>query len=311
MTEPPEPRHPEEGDGEEPSEVPELNEILDSEWFGEMEDDMLLDRIGQGDDDRSVHDETSDEDWDLQDMAHDWRDDVEDVPVPPKLDPDALIAEAERRKKTAPPTKGAIPPMSINDDAQVIRAVAEDRSASGAAQLAASNFGDVQMPAVDRLTDASGTLQEAIGGLESNANQAASVAGGDDGQSIRGAASVAIEAFNNATALSEQARLLAEQFGQAVQAAKTAAESALAASEQFRETCSGIAGKHGAQQRERANPLSLLRYYKRNPEPFARPGPPPAPPLPLKFTCAKCGEKVHPDAVRCSRCRAPLWTANH
>ena len=54
MTEPPEPRRPEEGGGEEPSEIPELNEILDSEWFGEMEDDMLLDRIGQGDDDRSV-----------------------------------------------------------------------------------------------------------------------------------------------------------------------------------------------------------------------------------------------------------------
>jgi hypothetical protein len=245
VTEPPEPRRPEEGGGEEPSEVPELNEILDSEWFGEMDDDILLDRIGQGDDDRSVHDETSDEDWDLQDMAHDWRDDVEDVPIPPKLDPAALIAESERRKK-ASDTKGTHQPMSISDDAQIIRAVAEDRSASGAAQLAMSNFGDVQMPVIDRLSDASGVLQEAAVGLESKADQAASKAGGEDEGAIRGAARAAIEAFNNATALSEQARQLAEHFGQAVQAAKEAAESALAASEQFRATCSQIAGKHGA-----------------------------------------------------------------
>jgi hypothetical protein len=246
VTEPPEPRRPEEGGGEEPSEIPELNEILDSEWFGEMEDDMLLDRIGQGDDDRSVHDEIPDEDWNLQDMAHDWRDDVEDVPIPPKLDPDALIAEAERRKKAAPPTEGASQPVSINDDAQVIRAVANDSSASGAAQLAASNFGDVQMPSTDRLTDASATLQEAIGGLESGAGQAAGAAGGEDAQTIQGAASVAIEAFNAALAAAEQACQMAEQFGQAVQAAKSAAESALAASENFRQICDGIAGKHGA-----------------------------------------------------------------
>jgi hypothetical protein len=77
-------------------------------------------------------------------------------------------------------------------------------------------------------------------------NRAASVAGGDDGVSIQSTASVAIEAFNNAVALSEQARQLADQFGQAVQAAKDAAESALAASENFRNTCSAIAGKHGA-----------------------------------------------------------------
>lgn len=56
-----------------------------------------------------------------------------------------------------------------------------------------------------------------------------------------------------------------------------------------------------------ANPLTLLAGYKQNPDAFARPGPPPAEPLPLKFTCSECGETVHPDASRCSRCRAKLW----
>lgn len=49
--------------------------------------------------------------------------------------------------------------------------------------------------------------------------------------------------------------------------------------------------------------LSLMPGWLDNPEAFARPGPPEAEPLPLKFTCAACGEEVHPDARQCSRCR--------
>jgi hypothetical protein len=53
---------------------------------------------------------------------------------------------------------------------------------------------------------------------------------------------------------------------------------------------------------ERANPTSMLRYYRRGYDGFVRPGPPPAPPLPLKFTCGGCGRTAHPDWVRCPDC---------
>jgi len=50
--------------------------------------------------------------------------------------------------------------------------------------------------------------------------------------------------------------------------------------------------------------LQLLPDYLRNPEAFARPGPPSAPPLPLKFTCRGCGSTVDPENGVCHGCAA-------
>lgn len=134
--------------------------------------------------------------------------------------------------------------MAISEEAQQIRAVANDSSASGAAQMTASNFADAQIPTIDH--DTVGALQEAISGLENGANVAASAAGGEDEQAIRGAASVATQAFTTALQFAEQARAAVETASQTVQMAKDAAENAIAASEQFRQTCDGIATRHGA-----------------------------------------------------------------
>jgi hypothetical protein len=60
-----------------------------------------------------------------------------------------------------------------------------------------------------------------------------------------------------------------------------------------------------------ANPLTLLAGYKRNPDAFARPGPPPQPPLPLKFTCKACGREVAPNASRCGWCGEQMWGVDH
>jgi hypothetical protein len=163
-----------------------------------------------------------------------------------------VLARYEREKNAAEPPGPRTPEsegqskVAINEDAQIIRAAANDSSLSGAAQLAVSNMGDVQPVAVDRLADAVGAMQEGLGGLEGHAVAAAAAAGGEDGQSIQGAASVATEAVNTAVQAAEQARGLADQLNAAIQGARQAAESALAASEQFRQTCDGIASRHGA-----------------------------------------------------------------
>ncbi|MEA5366078.1 hypothetical protein VA596_41580 [Amycolatopsis sp., V23-08] len=68
-----------------------------------------------------------------------------------------------------------------------------------------------------------------------------------------------------------------------------------------------MSGQPGPVNGNRFRLLQLLPDYLAHPEGFARPAPPAAPPLPLKFTCRACGEQVHPDATRCSRCLAKLY----
>jgi hypothetical protein len=140
-----------------------MDELLDAEWLGEMGDDMLLDRIGRGDDDRTVQDfDMPDEDWELEDLAHDWRDDVEDVPVPPKLDPDALTAEHERRKKAAEPsgprtpTEGASQPMSTT--AENMAHVRQQTTKVGEAAASVTHAMDLLRDAATQIGGVSGDL---------------------------------------------------------------------------------------------------------------------------------------------------------
>jgi hypothetical protein len=250
VTEPPEPRNPDE-DGGDDAEMEELREFLDSEFFGEMSDDMLLDEISRGEEHRRVDDEMPDEDWALQDELHDWRDDVEEEPHPPKLDPKEIMAEYERRKKAeeppAPraPSSGGAGSMAINEEAGRIRAIAENQSVSGAAQQAAGKIGEVQLN-IQGLSDASAALQQGLGSLENEAGMAAVSAGGDDGTELEGAGGRALEAFNTAIAQIEGVKNLAEQLASAMQSASSAAEAALEADQAFRQACSQVAGKHGA-----------------------------------------------------------------
>lgn len=230
----------------------ELREFLDSEYFAEMSDDMLLDEVSRGVDHRTISDDMPDEEWALQDKLHDWRDDVEDVPLPPKLDPEAIIAEHLRHTNPAEPpgprstSEGTPAPMAISEDAQRIRVVADSQSAQGAIQLANTNLGEVQISA-DRLTDAVGVLQEAADGIANDANTAASAAGsGDDEMALRGAGEQARQAFEAAMAAAEAARSLCDQAATAVQQALQVCSDAAAADQQFRQTCSDVAGRHGA-----------------------------------------------------------------
>lgn len=82
MTEPPEPRDPTEGGGED-------------DFLGELDDDMALDRLGRGED----------EDGELGDMLGSWRDDIESEPVPPIAERAQEIHELNKQyDKPAPRT---------------------------------------------------------------------------------------------------------------------------------------------------------------------------------------------------------------
>jgi hypothetical protein len=158
VTEPPEPRRPEEDGGEE--EVPGLDELLDSDWLDEMEDDILLDRLGHGEDNRTIYDEHDDE---LQDAAHDWREDIEDVPVPPKLDPEALIAEANRRAQSS----GSRGTSERNDPVS-----AQDESARLLQLADSANSRYMCAEIVQDLDGVLGQIQEALGANHSRLGEA-------------------------------------------------------------------------------------------------------------------------------------------
>jgi methyl-accepting chemotaxis protein len=97
VTEPPEPRHPEEGGGED-------------DFLGELDDDMLLDALGRGEDEAG----------ELGDMLGTWRDDVESEPVGPIAENAQEIHElnqqydrpAERPTPPAPETGGTMSQLS-------------------------------------------------------------------------------------------------------------------------------------------------------------------------------------------------------
>lgn len=175
----------------------ELEEFLDSELFAEMGDDMLLDRVARGDDDRSLVDDVDMDyaEWELQDYLHDLHDQPDDEPVPELVDREEakrIIAEAKKKydeQKAAEArtqSKGE-DKVAISDDAQQVAQIANDESASQAMGQAVTALAD----AIGSLNAAEGHLstvgqnmQAAGEAASSQASQAGSLLGGEDGQTI-------------------------------------------------------------------------------------------------------------------------------
>lgn len=150
MTEPPEPRRPEEDGGED-------------DFLGELDDDMLLDQLGSGGEGGA---------GELSDMLGSWRDDVDSAPVPPIAERTQEIHDfnqAVDRATDPPPREGTPPPMSAQDEATRLRQLATDTTIAGMLQGAAdqleSLLGQVQAalgPQHSQLNAALGPIQEAI-----------------------------------------------------------------------------------------------------------------------------------------------------
>lgn len=216
MTEPPEPRDPEDGGG---ADDDELREFLESEYFAEMSDDMLLDEIGRGEDHRTVSDEMPDEEWEMQDAAHDWRDEIEEVPLPDKLDPAAILAEHERRKKAdGPPgprqtSEGTTPSMSLSEVIARLQMVAGNSAAEGPLAQAKAKLEDEVLPllmqAVEQLVEIKNT---GVAALEGNMNTHAELSGA--AEHAAGAIEDAIALTQSAIAGTGQAACSAAAFRQ-------------------------------------------------------------------------------------------------
>lgn len=107
MTEPPEPRHPEEGGGEE-DDAAEIQRRAEErgeqdrgylsgdedegvpgtdEWFDAVDDDILLDQLGRGE---TPDLDDSDQLNEVMDKLAGWRPDVESTPLPPNTDPERI-----------------------------------------------------------------------------------------------------------------------------------------------------------------------------------------------------------------------------
>jgi hypothetical protein len=153
VTEPPEPRDPEEGGGED-------------DFLGELDDDMLLDALGRGEDEAG----------ELGSMLGNWRDDVESEPVGPIAENAQEIHElnqqydrpAEPPAPRAPETGGQ--PSMINEGAQILANAASNadtvRGMVNTAEEGVRNAAAALQEAIGILTQISGEVQTAAGGAE-------------------------------------------------------------------------------------------------------------------------------------------------
>lgn len=187
----------------------ELAELLESDQFGELSDDMLLDRVGKGEDDRSVHDEMPDEDWELEDQMHDTRDEIDEVPIPELVSTEEamkVIAEAKKKhdEKKAAERRDEVKDaekMAISDDAQRVAAIGNDQTAAGAVNEAKSDL-EAAANALglvgESLSAAVQKLQAAAETASGQAAEAGGLLGGEEGSGIQAQGQTLGEQLGNA-----------------------------------------------------------------------------------------------------------------
>lgn len=78
------------------------DEFWDTDWGQVDRDDQLSDIVGGGSD-VDISDEAVTGEQEAADVLSEWRGQIGEVPLPPQLDTDEIIAEHERRKKAEPP----------------------------------------------------------------------------------------------------------------------------------------------------------------------------------------------------------------
>lgn len=241
MTEPPEPRDPEEGGGEDAPDwdgmerdavrdfvadsTPDMQEAIDQaraemgdEAFDEAvaevlrrvherDDDMLLDQLGRGENEAG----------ELGDMLGNWRDDVNSEPVGPIAENAQEIHDlnqqynrpAEPSGPRVPHPEGTTHPMSLQESIGTLRGIADDTSVAGPINSVRDALTDIALAAaqqsVERLAELIGQARTATEGND-NATQEVS----STGEHAANAIEEVIDAINNAI----QAATLAVEYEQ-------------------------------------------------------------------------------------------------
>src|SRR5690242_21638202 len=111
---------------EPPDDEDELRAFLESEYFGEMADDMLMDEIGRGDDHRTIYDELPEGEDELQDALHDIHEQPDDEPIPRLVSVEEaarILAEAKKKHDEQKAAEARVQSkgdnaMAISDNAQ-------------------------------------------------------------------------------------------------------------------------------------------------------------------------------------------------
>lgn len=201
---------PEEFDSELAEEIAnELTELLESEQFAELSDDMLLDEVGRGEDHRTVHDEMPEEEWELQDHLADIKEQPEDEPIPELVSVDEamkVIAEAKKKhdeKKAAERRDEVkeVEDVTISDDAQRVAAIGNDQTAAGAVNEAKSDLeaaGTALGQVGESLSAAVQKLQAAAETASGQAAEAGGLLGGEEGAGIQAQGQTLGEQLGNA-----------------------------------------------------------------------------------------------------------------
>lgn len=191
MTEPPE----DNVHGDDAYDDEELTAFLNSEYFAEMGDDMLIDRVARGEDNRTVYDEYDDVEDQLEDDLHDIKEQAEDEPIPELVsveEASRVIAEAKKAKEEREAAERRTQSqgedkVAISDDAQQIAQIAGEETAKQAMESAISSIADAigqLQQAGQTLTSLGQNLQAAGEAAASQASTAGNLLGGDEGQAI-------------------------------------------------------------------------------------------------------------------------------
>ena len=207
MTEPPEPRHPEEGGGEEDYDAAWDNADAD-EIMGGLEDDALLDSIAQ-----SLRGELGPDE--LTELLAGLRDvpDAVDIPVP-------NTARVERGENVLPPRtqEGNTEPMSTQESIAALNTVADSGAAAGPLAEAKSTLEATVAPGLMHAVEQLAELRSAAVA----ATEGTAVSSGEVGSAGEHAAN----AIEDALDLVQQAAAGVEQATQHVAAFHSAARSA-------------------------------------------------------------------------------------
>jgi hypothetical protein len=133
------------------TEPPEGND--EDDFLGELDDDMLLDQLGRGED----------ESGELGEMLGGWRDDIDAEPVPPIAERVQEIHDLNQQydkpaERSAPrtPTEGASQPMATTEENMAI--VRQQTAKAGEAAAAITHAMDLLRDAATQIGGVSGNL---------------------------------------------------------------------------------------------------------------------------------------------------------
>lgn len=221
----------------------DLEELQDQESLDEIDDDLLLDALGSGED---VEGGT------LTDTLEAWRDDVDSVPPPAGTAPEIIEQihdfTQEIDRATTPPrptSEGSASSVSISEDAARIRQIADNQAGMQGLSGGSISFAEAVSVQI-RDNDAAAALAGAAEQLNADRQNAVNLLGSGEGaQAVEGAGGNAAEAVQTALNAVSAAIAKADEAAAAIESAQSSIETARGNVGNFYNTIRDAASRHG------------------------------------------------------------------